>query len=1114
MEKIKKRMKPQTLNHLVYLMKRSVGQLLFIVLLCNLTLASDLNGQKSKSIFDIPFEISCKNKPILAVFEEIEFKTDFKFAYDTKVLKGKSGVTVYEKTLGETLAAISVQAGLNFRQVNEVIAVTKPRNNEQPKPVEVLIYDKNIQGKVTDGSGEPLVGATVTVKNATVGTITNLDGSFTLSVPDDAESLIISYIGFKTQEIAIGGRSTFDVSLQEDVSSLSEVVVVAYGVQKKSDVTGAISSVKSEAFNQGVVTNPGQLLQGKVAGVNITNTSGEPGAAQNIIIRGVGSLRSGTTPLFVVDGFLLDNISAGMSSNPLNFLNPSDIASMEVLKDASAAALYGTRASNGVVVITTKKGRAGKTQISLSATTAWSSIANKMEVFSADEFRTRVNSIGGVLDDRGGNTDWQDVLTQRAFSQDYNLSLSGGGSDRFSYYTSLGVQQQEGILKNSKLERYSGKLNMNQVALDGRVKVDYNLSASRTENLRPDISATINDMLDLNPTYSPETDGVPTFLPNDRINPLLRNQLYSDEAFNNRILARISPSVEIIDGLVYKLNGGVDYSNTTRYLQNRPITLSQYDQVGTLRTVTTENTNRLIENTLSYKFDLGKHAATFLGGHSYQKFFESTRALDQSGFDDSPIEPRYRDYQSSEAVITTVDAYAVENELQSYFGRMDYSYDGKYLLTATMRADGSSKFGKNNRYGYFPSFAVGWNVAKERFFSNSAFDNLKLRVSWGQTGNQEIPAKITQESFTEGKGQTRPLSQLTYPLEDDQTTIDDYPVGISFTRFANPDIQWEVSTQTNVGFDFAFLDFRLSGTLDYFYKVSDNVLLEVTPPDPISPTSTFWTNVPEMEIRNAGIELSLDYSNKPGAAFQWNIGGNLSYMNNEIANSPYRVLTTGAAQGGGQTGATINGYLNDEPVGTFYTLIFDGIGENGQSQYVDFDLDNEITDDDRRVAGTALPNFLYAFYANLKYHAFDLSLNFNGVSGNEIYNHNRMEFFNRGRLSTSNNTTAFATEFADESNTNSNTVSSRYLEDGSFLRLNNVALGYTLTPDRLGWSGNSFTSFRLFVTGQNLFVITDYSGFDPEVNTGVNQAGIQTFGIDRLTYPAARTFMLGLNATF
>ncbi|SFT90540.1 iron complex outermembrane recepter protein [Algoriphagus locisalis] len=978
-----------------------------------------------------------------------------------------------------------------------------------------LISVMPISGTVTDETGQPLPGATVRIKGTVNGTVTDLDGKYSLEVGEDAV-LQISYVGYILQEISLNGQSVIDVQLVPDATQLDELVVVGYGTQKRSDVTGAIGSVKSEDFNRGVITNPVDLLQGKVAGVNITSTSGEPGANQNVIIRGIGSLRSGTQPLYVLDGFLLDNSSTGVASNPLNFLNPNDIESIDVLKDASATALYGSRASNGVIVITTKKGKSGTSQVNVSASTAWSKMSNQIDVFSADEFRRQVVAVGGSLEDFNGNTNWQDELSQVGFSQDYSLSMSGANTERFSYFASLGYQNQGGILKNSNLTRYSGKLNMNQKAFEGRLIVDYNLTASFTENLRPSIGSTISDMLYLNPTIPAFTDGEPTLLNTNALNPLKRYELYSDNAVNNRILGTISPSFEIFDGLTYKLNLGVDFSNTNRFQQYIPFTeVVNESNVsdGALDELIASNTNSLVENTLTYNWNNYKHNFTVLAGHSFQTFMDEFRSTSARGFAANNIEPRYQDHNSTTEFPTTVSASAVKNELQSFFGRLNYVYDEKYLFTATFRADGSSKFGENNKYGYFPSFALGWNLSKEEFMANSGIDNLKLRSSWGQTGNQEIPSKITKASFSEDRLATGAQSLNTYPIDTDGNSIDNYPYGIVFTRLANPDLQWEVSTQFDVGLDFAFFDYRLTGTLDYFNKVSSNILLEVVPADPVQPTSTYWDNIEDMKIYNSGIELALNYSSKTESAFSYNLGGNITFIQNEVRDSPYSVLTTGAAQGAGQTGATINGYINNQPIGAFYMLEFDGIGEDGLNRFVDKNGDGEILDNDRSVVGSAIPKIIYGINANMSYKNFDLGLNFNGVSGNKIYNHTTMSLFTKAQLSRSNNTTDFAVQFPEESFNNSNTVSTRYLESGSFFRLNNATLGYNLNSERIGL-GNAFQNIRLSVTGQNLFVISDYSGFDPEINTGTSTAGIQTFGIDRFTYPRARTFMVNLNLTF
>ena len=972
-----------------------------------------------------------------------------------------------------------------------------------------------VTGTVTDETGMALPGATVRVKGSTVGTVTDIDGEFTLDVEENA-ILQVSYVGYILQEIPVDGPSSFEVQLLPDATQLDELVVIGYGTQKRSDVTGAIGSVKTEDFNKGVISNPVDLLQGKVAGVNITSTSGEPGANQNVIIRGIGSLRSGTQPLYVLDGFLLDNSDTGIASNPLNFLNPNDIESIDVLKDASATALYGSRASNGVIVITTKKGKSGTTQMNFSASTAWSSMAKKIDVFGADEFRSQVVAAGGALEDFGGNTDWQDELTQVGFSQDYSLSMSGAKTGDFSYFASIGYQDQEGILKNSELTRYSGKLNMNQKAFNGRLTVDYNLTASFTENLRPSITSTISDMLSLNPTVPAYTNGEPTLLNTNALNPIKRYELYSDDAANSRILGTISPSFEIIEGLTYKLNLGVDYSTTNRYQQYRPYTAVINESNisnGTLDESISSNTNKLIENTLTYNWNNYLHNFTVLAGHSYQTFLDEYRGTSYRGFADNNIDPRYQDHNSTSEYPTTVNSSAIRNELQSFFGRLNYTYADKYLFTATFRADGSSKFGENNKYGYFPSFALGWNVTKEDFMSNSFFNNLKVRASWGQTGNQEIPSKITKASYSEDRLSTGSGSLNTYPIDTNGTTLDSYPYGIVFTRLANPDLQWEVSTQVDFGIDFAFLDYRLTGTLDYFNKVSSNILLEVVPADPVQPTSTYWDNIENMKIHNSGIELALDYSSREGQAFSYSIGGNVTFIQNEVKDSPYSVLTTGAAQGAGQTGATINGYINNQPIGAFYMLEFDGITEDGVNRFRDINGDGEVLDNDRSVVGSAIPKVIYGFHTNFSYKGFDLGLNFNGTAGSKIYNHTAMSLFTKAQLSRSNNTTDFANEFPEESFNNSNTVSTRFLENGSFFRLNNATLGYNLNTDAMGW-GDAFQNIRLSVTGQNLFVITDYSGFDPEVNTGSTSGGIQTFGIDRFTYPRARTFSINLNLTF
>jgi iron complex outermembrane receptor protein len=959
-----------------------------------------------------------------------------------------------------------------------------------------------VSGVVTDETNAPLPGVNIVEKGTTNGTVSNADGAYSLIVRSSQSVLVFSFVGTVTQEVTVGNQSEINMQLLADAATLSEVVVVGYGTQEKKDITGAVASVKSEEFNKGIINTPEQLLQGKVAGVNIISGSGEPGSKQLISIRGQGSVRSGSTPLFVVDGMPLDNSGTGGDINPLNFLNPGDIESIDVLKDASATAIYGARGANGVILITTKKGKSDLSTISFSSSLGISKMAREIPVYSADEFRTNVTAIGGDLVDLGGSTNWQEQISRTGYTQNHNLTF-GGGADKMTYYASLGMQDQEGILKNSDLKRYTGRINITQKLLNDRLNIELNLNATNSVSDRPPINDLLGGALSINPTYPAyDANGAASVFP-DVINPLTRLELYDDITNTTRIIGNISPSFKILEGLVYKLNFGIDNSSSDRDIQLHPSTTPQQD--GDLDSYFTNNKNSLIENYVTYNFNKGEHNFSVLAGHSYQKIFVQTRHWSIDKFAVTGIEPRYNPGLGQEIDLTdnAPEGTAVRNELQSFFGRINYGLKDRYLFTATIRADGSSKFGENNKYGTFPSFALGWRISEEPFMESLPFSNLKLRAGWGQTGNQEIPSKITQALFT-----TSVSGSTSYPLYPTGT----YPAGTTYVRLANPDIQWEVSTQTNIGLDFGFLEGALYGTIDYFNKVSDNILLEVVPPDPIQPATTYWTNVKDMTITNKGLELALGYQGQAGD-FTYGFGGNITFIDNVVEDSPYTVLTTGSAQGSGLTSATINGYVNGEPIGTFFMKDFSGIDENGLSVFRDANGDGLDTDEDRIAAGSALPTTMYNFFANAGFKGFDLSINFNGVSGNKVYDNTANSNFYKARLAKSLNSTSAAIEFPEESLNNPASVSTRYLKDASFLRLNNVSLGYNFSPQALG-IGDWVRSLRLSVTGQNLFVSTDYDGYDPEVNTDRSIEDITSYGIDYLSYPKARTFVFGLNVTF
>ncbi|WP_235985403.1 SusC/RagA family TonB-linked outer membrane protein [Spirosoma utsteinense] len=965
--------------------------------------------------------------------------------------------------------------------------------------------DITVSGRITDAAtNEALAGCTVVVKGTQRGTTTDANGNFQLTVPTENSVLVFGFIGFISQEIVVGNSSTINVALKAAASELNQVVVIGYGSTTKKDMTGSVKSVKSTEFNRGVINSPEQLLQGKVAGVNVTAVSGEPGARQTITVRGPGGVRTGSTPLFVLDGIPLDNSSTGGATNPLNFLNPQDIEAMDVLKDASATAIYGARGANGVILITTKKGKAGSNNLTLSTNLGISNVARPFPLFGADEYRRQVAAAGGVVDDQKASTDWQREISRQATTREYNLGFSGG-ADKLTFYGSLGVQNQEGVLKNSKLNRYTGRFNASQKFMDDRLTLDVNLTASQTVNERPPIENIVGAALSANPTYPAyDASGVPVRY-QAFTNPLVSLQLQKDITTINRVVASVSPSFKITKDLVYKLNLGIDNATSTRDQQSLASTVPQQD--GRLESAYGTNRNVLIENYFTYNRGWNNHNLTALAGHSYQKFYIQNRGWSINKFPITPIEPIYNPGLGQDLTLANnrPTGDALENELQSFFSRVNYQYRNRYLVTATVRADGSSKFGANNKYGVFPSFSAGWRLSEESFLQSGPFSDLKLRLGWGQTGNQEIPSKITQALFTSNVSAT-----TSYPLDGTTT----YPAGTTYTRLANPDIQWELSSQTDLGLDFGLFNGALTGTVDLFRKVSGKILLEVIPSDPIQPAATYWTNVPNMTITNQGLELDLNYRYVSQGGFRFDLGGNITFIKNVVNNSPYSVITSGSATGSGLTSATVNGYVNDQPIGTFFLREYVGIDEKGVSKYRDLDGDGVAgTDKDRIAAGSALPTRQFNINGNVAYKGFDLAANFNGVSGNKIYDNTANAFFYKARLVKGLNGPLEAIGEPNESINNSAPVSTRFLKDGAFFRLNNLTLGYSLDPKRIGLN-RWITGIRLSATGQNLFVITKYNGFDPEVNTDRAVNGISSYGIDYLSYPRARSFIFGLNLTF
>jgi len=687
-------------------------------------------------------------------------------------------------------------------------------------------FGQNIQiaGKVTDAStGQTLPGVSILVKNTTVGTTTDLNGRYSVQAKIGSK-LVFSYIGYQAQSVVVGNQKTIDIAMKPVATGLSEVVVVGYGVQKKTDVTGATQTLTAKTFNPGVMISPAEMMQGRVAGVQVTSNSGEPGAASTVRIRGNSSIRANQQPLYVVDGVPLNNtnatpgavgvagINASARKDPLDFLNPDDIASITVLKDASATAIYGSRGANGVILITTKKGKKGKGKLTYSAYAGISSLPKELDLLNSSEFMaaSKKNSFGLV--DKGANTNWQNEIFRTGYTQSHNVSYSGG-TDRSSYYASLGYLNQQGIVKKTGIKKLTARFNVTQKLFNDRLRISTNLAVARTEDSRAPIGETggyegdvLISALRQNPTFPVfNTDG--TYLqysPTYR-NPVAMLNLTKDHTYTDHVLGNIGASYKIIKGLTYKLNLGIDHTSATRKVsENDQLTYLVNGGQASISNI--ELTNVLMENYLTYDRQLNKdNHFTILLGQSYQKFDNTGNNLSVNGF--HVIGVNYIDnlgYGNKDKA--SVGSFKSENELQSFYARLNYSYKDKYLLTATWRADGSTRFGKNNKYGYFPSVGLAWRLTQEEFIKKlNIFDNLKLRVGWGKTGNQNIPNKISLLSIGT-------ISNANYFFNGT-----DLSTGTTFLRTPNPDIKWETTIQTNIGLDFGFFKGRLSGSIDYFY---------------------------------------------------------------------------------------------------------------------------------------------------------------------------------------------------------------------------------------------------------------------------------------------------------
>jgi iron complex outermembrane receptor protein len=959
--------------------------------------------------------------------------------------------------------------------------------------LQTFAQQRTITGKVTDNTGAPVSGATVTVKGTNIATSTGSDGSYKINVPQDAGTLVISAVGYGNLEAAISGSSV-DVSITPTQSSLNEVVVVGYGTARKRDLTGAVASVKAKDFNQGVFASPDNLIQGKVAGVQVINNTGAPGGASTIRIRGISSIRSGNSPLIVVDGVPLsggstqpglDNaLGSSPGDNPLNFINSADIASMDILKDASATAIYGSRGANGVIVITTKKGSTGAPKIDFTTQVGVANMLRQIKVLDAAGYRAALKEYNLTAGDYGGNVNAMDEITRSAFTQNYNVAVSGG-NDNGKYRLSVGYMNQEGIIIESGFKKITANLASSfKFTESKRLGLDFNIIFGNTLTDQAPIGNTsgfqgslIGQALQWNPTH-------PLRKPNDSIwinnqlgattiNPLAMIAAYSDKTSLNNIIANISPSYKILRNLEYRMLYAVNYSTAERRTSMRNW-LNFTGNLGSAQIGNNRSVNQTLTHTLSYTPQLTKNInMNAVVGYEYLRYDFKGSGMQANRFFDYP-QLDYTNYmQNSPAADRNVFSYAPPvSEIQSLFARAQFSFGDRFILSGTVRRDGSSKFGANNKYGVFPAVSGAWNISNESFVSSSkAISNLKLRASWGITGNQEFPSGVSQRTVAIGIG--------------DNTSVN---------NFENPDVKWETNTMVNVGLDFGFASNRVTGSVDWFNRKTTDPLFAATPVAPAPASGVIWQNLPA-SIVNTGVELSLNFNIIRTENVSWNLGGNIAFLQNEVKdlNGSYQ---TGALNGQGISGATSQLIVGNQPLNVYYLRKFEGFDKTtGQSIYAD----NEKL----FYSGSPNPTRIYGISTDLTWKKLFASANMNGAAGHYLYNNTANSVINVGNLGTRNISAAIPG--TGENLSNAIAPSTRYLEKGDYLKLANATIGY-----RIGNLGNAFKNVTVTLTGQNLFVITKFTGFDPEVNVDKNVNGIPSAGIEYIPYPSARTILLGL----
>ena len=1076
--------------------------------------------------------LNMNNTSIKEVLNTIEDNSEFFFLYNNELVDVEKivNINVDNKKISETLDILFKGQEVEFHIMNRQIIIS-------PRDVKIVSQVKQgiISGTVADESGATLPGVTVIVKGTTTGTVTDVDGDFTISANSD-DILVFSFVGMKSQEISVGNQTSIRITMQVDAIGLDEVVAIGYGYQKKSDLTGAVVSISSEDLTLGgTVSNAAQALQGKTAGVLVTQNSKAPGGSISIRVRGANSISSSNEPLYVVDGFPTSNGAD---------INPNDIESMQILKDASATAIYGARGANGVILITTKRGKAGENQISYNGYTGTQKVINPFDMINGKQYMELSNALYREIDGQENqeyavytksqlnsdiNTSWIDETTRKGIVQDHNIQFKGG-SDKTRVLSSIGYFNQKGVMKNTDFSRISGRLNVDQTIND-YIKAGATIFAQReNSNFQLYDGNILNSNVLLGVlTYDPtvpafNSDGTYGRPPGGRgDNPLANLIERTNDMVKDKLNGNMFIEFEPMKGLIARLNGGVELVHRFdgKYLPRSTYQGSIDD--GVARRIEFSSTHTLIDATLTYLKDIGEdHSLNVMGGYSYEKNIYQGQAIGVKGFSTDLLS-----YNSvgAASTITGVSSYKKESILASFFGRFNYSYKDKYLVTLTVRADGSSRFGSENRWGTFPSGSVAWRLDQEDFIQKmDIFSNLKLRVGYGKTGNDQV-----------GEYASLALMKNTHLTFDGASNTAGTHLNPNTPE--NPTLKWETTSQFNSGLDMGFFNSRLSVSMDAYYKKTSDLLIRKNLPT-YSGFFIVQSNVGSIE--NKGFELELKSINTTGN-FKWETSFNFAVNRNKVLSlgGESEIYITSSKPVGNVSEEQYAVIREGEPLGSLFGYVYEGVlqqGENyapqpnskpGDPKYKDISgpegkPDGQITSDDRTIIGSAQPDFIFGLTNTFEYKNFDLSVFFHGSVGNDVLNMNRMNLeWKRttdalNRWTTSNTDTDlprngfYYAQYGGFTN-------DHFIEDATFVRFKNVTLGYTI-PSKISF----LSSLRLYVVAENLLTLTKYSGWDPEVDTkgyevttrGNVQNANAGAGLDFNSYPSMKSFTIGLNVTF